>query len=237
MVRAIAVLVAPAGRTRCKGVGTCGRRGYVSCTPSRQWAATVLAPAQRRPSGLCPRADRRRRTARLRARSSSSQRRAAASASPLQVGYISPDLFTHSVSYFAEAPLAHHSPAAVRHIVYSCVPKASLGAASGCLGWQAGRGRGTAVPRCTLLLGACCGALELPVAPQQLPGRALAETGSLHTAQPAPWGQPCAPPRLFCNPPSSPLLLAPRAARLQDRQDQGRGSCGRRHLAQRGTHA
>ena len=41
----------------------------------------------------------------------------------LQVGYVSPDLFTHSVSYFAEAPLAHHSGARVRHIVYSCVPK------------------------------------------------------------------------------------------------------------------
>lgn len=26
----------------------------------------------------------------------------------LTVGYISPDLFTHSVSYFAEAPLSHH---------------------------------------------------------------------------------------------------------------------------------
>ncbi|GAB4815161.1 hypothetical protein N2152v2_002207 [Parachlorella kessleri] len=43
---------------------------------------------------------------------------------PLVVGYISPDLFTHSVSYFAEAPLAHHDPARVRHIVYCCVPKA-----------------------------------------------------------------------------------------------------------------
>ena len=29
---------------------------------------------------------------------------------PLGVGYVSPDLFTHSVSYFAEAPLAHHDP-------------------------------------------------------------------------------------------------------------------------------
>ncbi|PSC74350.1 putative UDP-N-acetylglucosamine-peptide N-acetylglucosaminyltransferase SPINDLY [Micractinium conductrix] len=41
----------------------------------------------------------------------------------LVVGYISPDLFTHSVSYFAEAPLAHHSSRSVRTIVYSCVPK------------------------------------------------------------------------------------------------------------------
>ena len=29
---------------------------------------------------------------------------------PLIVGYVSADLFTHSVSYFAEAPLAHHCP-------------------------------------------------------------------------------------------------------------------------------
>lgn len=41
---------------------------------------------------------------------------------PLRVGYISPDLFTHSVSYFAEAPLSHHSPArGFTHIVYRCV--------------------------------------------------------------------------------------------------------------------
>lgn len=40
---------------RCKGFGTCGRRGYVSCTPARQWAATALPPAQRRPNGLSPR--------------------------------------------------------------------------------------------------------------------------------------------------------------------------------------
>ena len=40
---------------------------------------------------------------------------------PLIVGYISPDLFTHSVSYFAEAPLSHHNnPERVKHIVYSC---------------------------------------------------------------------------------------------------------------------
>jgi hypothetical protein len=40
---------------------------------------------------------------------------------PLVVGYVSPDLFTHSVSYFAEAPLTHHRPEHVRLIVYSCV--------------------------------------------------------------------------------------------------------------------
>ncbi|GLI61429.1 hypothetical protein VaNZ11_003789 [Volvox africanus] len=46
---------------------------------------------------------------------------------PLRIGYISPDLFTHSVSYFAEAPLTHHSPArGYQHYVYSCVPKPDL---------------------------------------------------------------------------------------------------------------
>ena len=39
------------------------------------------------------------------------------------MGYISPDLFTHSVSYFAEAPLRHHSAEAVRLITYNCVQK------------------------------------------------------------------------------------------------------------------
>lgn len=42
------------------------------------------------------------------------------SSAPLVVGYISPDLFTHSVSYFAEAPLRHHHRSKVRHIVYNC---------------------------------------------------------------------------------------------------------------------
>lgn len=42
---------------------------------------------------------------------------------PLIVGYISPDLFTHSVSYFAQAPITYHHSAAVKHIVYSCVPR------------------------------------------------------------------------------------------------------------------
>jgi predicted O-linked N-acetylglucosamine transferase (SPINDLY family) len=41
----------------------------------------------------------------------------------LQVGYVSPDLFTHSVSYFAEAPLSHHNPSKVQLFVYSCVGK------------------------------------------------------------------------------------------------------------------
>lgn len=43
----------------------------------------------------------------------------------MQVGYISPDLYTHSVSYFAEAPLACHNAARVHHIVYNCSPKVS----------------------------------------------------------------------------------------------------------------
>lgn len=37
---------------------------------------------------------------------------------PLVVGYVSPDLFTHSVSYFAEAPLSHHKQS-------RCVPSRS----------------------------------------------------------------------------------------------------------------
>lgn len=41
----------------------------------------------------------------------------------LIVGYISPDLFVHSVSYFAEAPLTHHDPNKVKVIVYSVCPK------------------------------------------------------------------------------------------------------------------
>jgi len=48
---------------------------------------------------------------------------AADSAEPLIIGYISPDLFTHSVSYFAEAPLRHHHSSAVKHIVYNCSPR------------------------------------------------------------------------------------------------------------------
>ena len=48
---------------------------------------------------------------------------AADSTEPLIVAYISPDLFTHSVSYFAEAPLRHHHSSAVKHIVYNCSPR------------------------------------------------------------------------------------------------------------------
>lgn len=43
---------------------------------------------------------------------------------PLRVGYISPDLFTHSVSYFAEAPISLHRRARVEATVYCCCPRA-----------------------------------------------------------------------------------------------------------------
>ena len=41
----------------------------------------------------------------------------------LRVGYLSPDLCVHSVSYFAEAPLREHSPSHVDIFVYSCTGK------------------------------------------------------------------------------------------------------------------
>ncbi|KAJ8493405.1 hypothetical protein OPV22_015126 [Ensete ventricosum] len=43
---------------------------------------------------------------------------------PLVVGYVSPDYFTHSVSYFIEAPLSHHNYANYKVVVYSAVVKA-----------------------------------------------------------------------------------------------------------------
>ncbi|KAE9585369.1 putative protein O-GlcNAc transferase [Lupinus albus] len=43
---------------------------------------------------------------------------------PLVVGYISPDYFTHSVSYFIEAPLVYHDYTKYKVIVYSAVVKA-----------------------------------------------------------------------------------------------------------------
>lgn len=43
---------------------------------------------------------------------------------PLVIGYISPDYFTHSVSYFIEAPLAHHEYAKYKVVIYSAVVKA-----------------------------------------------------------------------------------------------------------------
>jgi predicted O-linked N-acetylglucosamine transferase (SPINDLY family) len=36
---------------------------------------------------------------------------------------VSPDMFTHSVSYFAEAPLSAHRSSRVKLYVYSCVGK------------------------------------------------------------------------------------------------------------------
>jgi hypothetical protein len=57
---------------------------------------------------------------------------------------VSPDLFTHSVSYFAEAPLSHHSSAALHVHVYSCVanPDAKTLRLQGkvCVGWRAAQG-------------------------------------------------------------------------------------------------
>ena len=55
----------------------------------------------------------------------------------LTVGYVSPDLFTHSVSYFAEAPLRHHCKDAVRLIVYNCVPKVPALAEHHVILWRA----------------------------------------------------------------------------------------------------
>lgn len=43
---------------------------------------------------------------------------------PLVVGYVSPDYFTHSVSYFIEAPLVYHDYANYKVVVYSAVVKA-----------------------------------------------------------------------------------------------------------------
>ncbi|KAB1222488.1 putative UDP-N-acetylglucosamine--peptide N-acetylglucosaminyltransferase SPINDLY [Morella rubra] len=43
---------------------------------------------------------------------------------PLVIGYVSPDFFTHSVSYFIEAPLVHHDYAHYKVVVYSAVVKA-----------------------------------------------------------------------------------------------------------------
>lgn len=41
----------------------------------------------------------------------------------LRIGYISPDFFTHSVSYFIEAPLYYHDPNNIEVFVYSNVSK------------------------------------------------------------------------------------------------------------------
>jgi predicted O-linked N-acetylglucosamine transferase (SPINDLY family) len=41
----------------------------------------------------------------------------------LRVGYVSPDLFTHSVSYFCEAPLTGHDREAVAAYVYDSTPR------------------------------------------------------------------------------------------------------------------
>ncbi|KAK8953261.1 putative UDP-N-acetylglucosamine--peptide N-acetylglucosaminyltransferase SPINDLY [Platanthera guangdongensis] len=43
---------------------------------------------------------------------------------PLIIGYVSPDYFTHSVSYFIEAPLSYHEYSKYQVVVYSAVVKA-----------------------------------------------------------------------------------------------------------------
>ncbi|KAJ9181347.1 hypothetical protein P3X46_009485 [Hevea brasiliensis] len=43
---------------------------------------------------------------------------------PLVIGYVSPDYFTHSVSYFIEAPLVYHDYANYKVVIYSAVVKA-----------------------------------------------------------------------------------------------------------------
>ncbi|XP_022888525.1 probable UDP-N-acetylglucosamine--peptide N-acetylglucosaminyltransferase SPINDLY isoform X1 [Olea europaea var. sylvestris] len=43
---------------------------------------------------------------------------------PIVIGYVSPDYFTHSVSYFIEAPLFYHDYANYKVVVYSAVLKA-----------------------------------------------------------------------------------------------------------------
>jgi hypothetical protein len=45
---------------------------------------------------------------------------------PLVIGYVSPDFFTHSVSYFVEAPLAHHDYSNCKVVVYSGVVKVEI---------------------------------------------------------------------------------------------------------------
>lgn len=45
---------------------------------------------------------------------------------PLVIGYVSPDYFTHSVSYFIEAPLVFHDYANYKVVVYSAVVKVLL---------------------------------------------------------------------------------------------------------------
>ncbi|CAI0462572.1 unnamed protein product [Linum tenue] len=43
---------------------------------------------------------------------------------PLVIGYVSPDYFTHSVSYFIEAPLVYHDYTKYKVVLYSAVVKA-----------------------------------------------------------------------------------------------------------------
>ena len=45
---------------------------------------------------------------------------------PLVIGYVSPDYFTHSVSYFIEAPLVYHEYTNYKVVVYSAVVKVCM---------------------------------------------------------------------------------------------------------------
>jgi nucleotide-binding universal stress UspA family protein len=78
------------------------------CAQHAEWGAAFQAGVEPLPP-LSPRAR--------------SPRVAGGAPRPLRVGYISPDLFTHSVSYFAEAPLAGHSPGSVALTVYDSTPR------------------------------------------------------------------------------------------------------------------
>ncbi|CAK7341893.1 unnamed protein product [Dovyalis caffra] len=52
---------------------------------------------------------------------------------PLVIGYVSPDYFTHSVSYFIEAPLVYHDYANYKVVVYSAVVKVCIPWYESCL--------------------------------------------------------------------------------------------------------
>ena len=134
-----------------------------------------------------------------------------------QVGYISPDLFTHSVSYFAEAPLAHHSSRSVRTIVYSCVPKASAGRVLGV-------GPGSCSPSLVLR---CNGEAVAFCAPQQCACTRV-QLHSLACVCACVCGHGLPPPNLHLHP-----SACPPPAGCQDGEAAGRGGGGRGHVARR----
>lgn len=125
-------------------------------------------------------------------------------ARPLVVGYISPDLFVHSVSYFAEAPLTWHSPQVVSPIVYSCVMRpdaktAKLKAAALAAGGQWRDVAGLSEHELATMVGACLqeqhagpigvplGGTAVPVSCQLTPSQG----GFPGSASPVPGAQPC----------------------------------------------